>query len=147
MNELGEGDVNEEAARCKLLLLPQRDFQEDRVGERHPRFVLEFVEESVELVGDSVLHEGRGVWVLSIVVQLESHLSLGSVVHGELERGRDLKAREVGDEVELLLLQIGKDVEIEAGREGLGLNQLLVDFIPLFLHFFSAVLVFLFLTQ
>ena len=117
------------------------------MGERHPRFVLEFVEESVELVGDSVLHEGRGVWVLSIVVQLESHLSLGSVVHGELERGRDLKAREVGDEVELLLLQIGKDVEIEAGREGLGLNQLLVDFIRLFLHFFSAVLVFLFLTQ
>ena len=147
MNELGEGDVNEEAARCELLLLSQRHFQKDRVGKGHSGFVLELVEEAVELVGDSVLHEGRGVWVLSIVVQLESHLSLGSVVHGELERGRDLKAREVGDEVELLLLQVGKDVEIEAGREGLGLNQLLVDLIRLFLHFFSAVLIFLFLTQ
>ena len=117
------------------------------MGEGHSRFVLKLVEESVELVGDSVLHEGRGVWVLSIVVQLERHLSLGCVVHGELERGRDLKAREVGDEVELLLLQVGEDVKIEAGREGLGLDQLLVYLIRLFLHFFSAMLIFLFLTQ
>ena len=53
----------------------------------------------------------------------------------------------MGDEVELLLLQIREDVEIEARREGLGLNQSLVDFIRLSLDFFSAMFIFLFLTR
>ena len=143
MNELHKGQGKEEVVECELLLLPHRKLQEGGVRKTESPLLLKRLEERVVLEGDSVLEENRRGLHLPIVVQLERIIAFGGIVGCEAERGRKGIAGAVRHVVELLLLQIGKDVEEEAGSERLELGEASVDITGLPLHCLPTLVVFL----